>query len=54
MPTMPGIVLDTGYKMVNKTDPDFVFIESKYLKEKAYNKPETDKNPQIIYKYKLW
>lgn len=47
---MPGIVLDNTYK----TDPDLGFIESKYLKGEAFNKPEIDKNQQIIYNYKSW
>lgn len=54
MPTVPGIVVDTGYKRMHKADPDLGFTGSKYLKEEEYNKPETDKNPQIIYNYKSW
>ena len=43
MPIVPSIVPDTGYKMVNKTDLVFGFINSKYLKEEADSNPETDK-----------
>ena len=39
---MPSIVPDTGYKMVNKTDLVFGFINSKYLKE------EQDSNVWIL------